>query len=212
MSSCSDADTVCLRAWNPAQFCDGNTVVAVRDWIWRSGIQAEADSVSVPIEEYFLGCLLILNRGAHRAMLHAARDIYPQTSKLVQEQTALNAARCRLGLPLRFLDRRYCWSLFGRGNVCRVTAVNSITGDQTTKYVYGTTLSDSGIASSLLEACRDVPGQRRRGRTARQWLRRHLRPDGVHVQPAAAGTEINDQNGTVHAFDFDKLGRRLRTG
>jgi Methyltransferase domain len=34
----------------------------------------------------------------------------------VQEQTAVNAARHRLGVPLRFLDRRYSWSLFGHGN------------------------------------------------------------------------------------------------
>jgi len=112
-----DADTICLRPWHPPQFRDGAAVVAVRDWIWRPGIQAEADSVSVPAEEYFLACLLILNRGTHRDMLHAAQDIYPQTSKLVQEQTALNAARHRLCLPLRFLDRRYSWSLFGRGNL-----------------------------------------------------------------------------------------------
>lgn len=121
-----DADTVCFRPWSPAQFHDGVAVVAVRDWIWRAGIQAEAASVAVPVEEYFLGCLLLLNRSSHRQMLHLARDIYPQTSKLVLEQTALNAARHRLGLPLRLLDRRYSWSLFGRGNLHREAAV--ITG------------------------------------------------------------------------------------
>jgi hypothetical protein len=72
-----DADTICLRPWNPSQFRDGTAVVAVRDWIWRSGIQAEADSVSVPAEEYFLTCLLLLNRVSHRDLLQAARDIYP---------------------------------------------------------------------------------------------------------------------------------------
>jgi hypothetical protein len=118
-----DADTACLRPWNPAQVRDGAAVVAVRDWIWRPGIQAEAASVSVPVDEYFLACLLLLNRRSHREMLHAARDIYPQTSGLVLEQTALNAARHRLGVPLRLLDRRYCWSLFGRGNLQGQAAV-----------------------------------------------------------------------------------------
>lgn len=139
-----DADAICLRPWNPAALGGGAAVVATRDWIWRAGIQAEADSVSVPAEEYFLACLLILNRGSHRTMLHAARDIYPQTSKRVQEQTALNAARYRLGVPLRFLDRRYSWSLFGRGNLHRDAAV--ITGHY----------NDGELRSSFAAIC-DTP-------------------------------------------------------
>ena len=37
------------------------------------------------------------------------------------------------------------------GNVSTITAVNAITGNQTTQFIYGTTLSDSDIASSLLK-------------------------------------------------------------
>jgi hypothetical protein len=95
-----DADTVCLRAWDPARWQDGMTLCAVRDWIWRAGIQAEAASVAMPVEEYFLASLMVLNRGTHERMLHEAREIYPHTSNLVLEQTALNAARYRLGVVL----------------------------------------------------------------------------------------------------------------
>jgi len=37
------------------------------------------------------------------------------------------------------------------GNVKSITAKSSVTGDQTTQYIYGTTLTDSAIASSLLK-------------------------------------------------------------
>jgi len=77
-----------------------------------------------------------------------------------------------------------------------ITAVNSITGNQTTQYIYGTTLSDSDIASSLLK-------------------RKEIYPDSadsddeIRFKYNRQGEvkEVRDQNGTVHAFDFDKLGR-----
>jgi YD repeat-containing protein len=95
------------------------------------------------------------------------------------------------------------------GNISTVTAVNSVTGDQTTKYVYGTTLSDSDMASSLLKRAEIYPDS-----------------DDVAV-PLGNGTdgiydriefqynrqgqarEIKDQNETAHAFDYDLLGRRI---
>ncbi|MFV2067067.1 MAG: hypothetical protein ACC645_08805 [Pirellulales bacterium] len=43
------------------------------------------------------------------------------------------------------------------GNVKSITAVNSVTGNQVTTYVFGTTLSDSDIASSLLKRAEIYP-------------------------------------------------------
>ena len=85
------------------------------------------------------------------------------------------------------------------GNVSSITAVNAITGNQTTEYVYGTTLSDSDIASSRLK-------------------RKEIYPDSVDSDDVIAFNcnrqgevkEIRDQNGTVHAFDFDKLARQTQ--
>jgi len=83
------------------------------------------------------------------------------------------------------------------GNVSSITAKNSTTGDQTTQYVYGTTLSDSLIASSMLK-------------------RTEIYPDSVdssdkiffEYNRQGETTKITDQAGTVHEFDYDKLGRQ----
>ena len=95
------------------------------------------------------------------------------------------------------------------GAVATLVAKNPTTGDQTTKYVYGTMLSDSAIARSDL-------------------LRAVIYPDSDDTtSPVGDGqdgvydrveycynrqgdrTQLKDQNGTVHQFDFDKLGRLL---
>lgn len=84
----------------------------------------------------------------------------------------------------------------GDGNVSSLTAINGATGNQTTQFVYGTTLDDSDIASSLLK-------------------RAEIYPDSVDDDDKITFSynrqrqvrQITDQNGTVHGFDFDKLGR-----
>lgn len=125
-----DADTICLRNWDPRRFVHPQAVVATRDWIWRDYVQQEATSLGIPLEDYFLSSLLILNRPAHAPMLRLAAELYPQTTGRLFEQTALNGARHQLGLPINFLDRRYNWSLFGEGNLhekagCIVAHYNS---------------------------------------------------------------------------------------
>ena len=59
-----DADTFCLRDWNPTGVANGAAVVAMRDWSWRPGIKAEAESVHVPADEYFLSSVMLLQRSA----------------------------------------------------------------------------------------------------------------------------------------------------
>ncbi|MEZ6129138.1 MAG: RHS repeat domain-containing protein [Planctomycetaceae bacterium] len=84
------------------------------------------------------------------------------------------------------------------GNVSSLTADNASTGNQVTQYVYGTTLSDSGIASSLLK-------------------RKEIYPDSTSSSDVilfaynrqSETTQITDQGGTVHEFDYDKLGRQI---
>jgi hypothetical protein len=85
-----------------------------------------------------------------------------------------------------------------------ITAKNPTTGDQVTKYVFGTTLTDSDVARSDL-------------------LRAVIYPDSDDTDsPLGNGTdgiydrvehkynrqgeikEAKDQNGTVHSYDFDK--------
>src|SRR5205085_172949 len=83
------------------------------------------------------------------------------------------------------------------GAQATITAVNVSTGDQTTTYQYGTTLVDSAVASSLLK-------------------RYEIYPDSVGGSDQKAFaynrqsemTTMTDQNGSVHSYDFDLLGRQ----
>jgi len=83
------------------------------------------------------------------------------------------------------------------GNVESMTADNAATGNQKTEYIYGTTLSDSEMASSLLK-------------------RKEIYPDSTSSSDAilfeynrqSDTTKITDQGGTIHEFDYDKLGRQ----
>ena len=85
------------------------------------------------------------------------------------------------------------------GNVSSMTANNSLTGNQTTTYTYGTTLSDSELATSILK-------------------RSETYPDSVDSSDVISFkynrqsqiSEIQDQGSTVHAYDFDKLGRQIQ--
>jgi RHS repeat-associated protein len=99
----------------------------------------------------------------------------------------------------------YSYSLDGKLGM--LTVKNSITGDQVTRWEYGTTLSDSTIASSML-------------------LRAKIYPDSDDAtNPLGNGADaafdrveytydrqgkvrqMTDQNGTVHGYTYDMLGR-----
>lgn len=85
------------------------------------------------------------------------------------------------------------------GNVSSITAVNRATGDQLTQYVYGATLSDSDIASSQLKRYEILPDST--GGSDR--LSFAYNRQGEVIQ-------VTDQNGTVHAYDYDLLGRKTQ--
>ncbi|TWT73416.1 RHS repeat-associated core domain-containing protein [Allorhodopirellula solitaria] len=85
------------------------------------------------------------------------------------------------------------------GDLDTLTAVNAATGNQVTQYIYGTTLSDSAIASSSL-------------------LRREIYPDSTGTSDSVSytynrqsqRTSLTDQNGTTRQYDFDALGRQTQ--
>ena len=85
------------------------------------------------------------------------------------------------------------------GNLSTLTALNAYTGNQTTQYIYGTTLADSGIATSALK-------------------RQEIYPDSVDSDDVilfgynrqSQIVKITDQAGTVHEFDYDLLGRQTQ--
>ncbi|WP_222435500.1 RHS repeat domain-containing protein [Allorhodopirellula solitaria] len=85
------------------------------------------------------------------------------------------------------------------GDLKTLTAVNASTGNQVTQYIYGTTLSDSAIASSSL-------------------LRREIYPDSTGTSDSVSytynrqsqRTSLTDQNGSTRQYDFDALGRQTQ--
>src|SRR5207249_3232613 len=78
------------------------------------------------------------------------------------------------------------------GNVSSVTALNSATGNQVTQYTYGTTLSASAIASSLLKVAEIYPDS---AGGSDQVTFTYNRPGEVAT--------VTDQNGTVHSYKYD---------
>ena len=82
------------------------------------------------------------------------------------------------------------------GQVATLEAVNASTGNQVTTYVYGTTLTDSAVAASVL--LRSVIYPDSTGGSDQVWL-------GYNRQ--AQRTSLTDQNGSVHQYDYDLLGR-----
>ena len=82
------------------------------------------------------------------------------------------------------------------GKLETLTVKNDVTGDQVTTWIYGTTLDDSGVASNELLRAKEYPD----GST-----------DRVEYGYNRLGQvrESTDQNGTVRALDYDKLGRLI---
>ena len=82
------------------------------------------------------------------------------------------------------------------GNLVSLTAINPTTGNQVTTYQYGTTLADSAIASNLLLSATVYPDAVDSNDRVTQTYNR---------QGQVAG--MTDQNGNVHQYLFDLLGR-----
>ena len=95
------------------------------------------------------------------------------------------------------------------GNMETLTAKNSTTGDQTTTYVYGTTLSDSGVVTSTLKRAEIYPD-------SDDTVALGDGADGVYdriefkYDRQQAVVEVKDQQGTIHAFGYDDLGRQTQ--
>lgn len=82
------------------------------------------------------------------------------------------------------------------GLLATLQALNASTGNQTTTYVYGTTLSDSEIATSFLLRSMAYPDST--GGSDQVFLEYNRQKQR---------TSLADQNGSVHSYDYDLLGR-----
>jgi YD repeat-containing protein len=90
-------------------------------------------------------------------------------------------------------NRSTAWSYNGDGNVIAITACNAITGNQTTSLQFGVSTPNSTInRNDLLHIVTYADG----GTVAHEYNRQ-----GQRIQTI-------DQNGTVHQFAYDMLGRQ----
>ncbi|HXE53252.1 MAG TPA: glycosyltransferase [Tepidisphaeraceae bacterium] len=111
-----DADMVCLDTWDPSRYFGCAEIVAVRERMVDSVLN-EAAQWNVPPEDYFNSGLLICNRRAHRRWLAEAESLRHALPTAFRDQSPLNAARCRLNIPLKLLDRRFNWLGFGSSSL-----------------------------------------------------------------------------------------------
>ena len=98
------------------------------------------------------------------------------------------------------------------GQIATLTAVNSATGNQVTRYVYGTTLADSGIARSGLLRAEIYPDSDDAFPQPLDPSPSPLDYDRIEYRYDRQGrvVEKKDQNGTVHVYAYDGLGRLTR--
>ena len=101
----------------------------------------------------------------------------------------------------------YTYNLDGKLTV--LTAHNAATGPQLTRYVYGTTLTDPGVASFELLRAKIYPDSDDTISPLGNG------PDGIYDRVEYSYNRLGeligqkDQNGTVHAYDHDALGRLI---
>lgn len=102
-----DADLLFVREWDPTIYADRQELICVRDFNFEPHILADALRLGIPARDYFNAGFIIANRTHHsRLFEHARRSLHEVRSPLY-DQSALNAGRVRLGIPVQFLDRRY---------------------------------------------------------------------------------------------------------
>ena len=96
------------------------------------------------------------------------------------------------------------------GQVATLTAVNPTTGNQVTRYVYGSTICESAIARSDLLRAVIYPDSD----DSSTWLGDG--PDGIYdrveytYDRQGERVSMRDQNETLHVYDYDGLGRQVQ--
>lgn len=122
-------------------------------------------------------------------------DAGRETSKILNDSGSSPTSLC---IASADIDVAVLTSYTPDGNIATITAVNSATGNQVTRYAYGTKLPDSAVATSNLKRAEFYPdSEDDSDRIAFTYNRQ-----GEIVKAI-------DQNGTAHVFEYDLLGRRI---
>lgn len=111
--------------------------------------------------------------------------------------------------PAADVNRTTRFGYHSSGGLETLVLVNDVTGDQVTRWVYGTTLGDSGVATGHLLRAKIYPESDDADAPLGNG------PDGIYERIEHTynrqGEVITtkDPNETVHAYDRDKLGRLI---
>ena len=121
-----DADIFCLRRWNPREYCGRPEWVAVRGWWFDPWVQRVGAAYGFG-EDLFNAGLFLCNRTHHAGLLRLAEALQTDDDRFHgltnPDEIALNAARAVLQTPLQWLDRRYNWIQYGRGDLASIADV-----------------------------------------------------------------------------------------
>ena len=111
--------------------------------------------------------------------------------------------------PAADVNRTTLFGYHASGGLETLTLVNDVTGDQLTRWIYGTTLTESGVATGHLLRAKIYPESDDSNAPLGNG------PDGVYERTEHTYNRqgevvtTKDPNETVHAYDRDKLGRLL---
>ncbi len=98
------------------------------------------------------------------------------------------------------LNRETQYTYDADNHLVTLTAVNATTGNQVTKFIYGTTLTDSDLATNDLLRCKIFPDSSDTTPTGTDQVKfEYNRLGQIRKQ--------TDQLGSIHTVEYDKLGR-----
>jgi SAM-dependent methyltransferase len=115
-----DADAFCLQPWDPRPFCNRPEWTAVRGFTFDPRME-QLGRIYGFGDATFNGGFFLCNRTHHVRALRLGESLQPEDGTfhgLVNpDEIAFGTALKILDIPIRFLDRRYNWIQFGRGNL-----------------------------------------------------------------------------------------------
>ncbi|NOY00629.1 MAG: RHS repeat-associated core domain-containing protein [Verrucomicrobia bacterium] len=92
----------------------------------------------------------------------------------------------------------------------RLTLINSVTGDQVTRWVYGTIITESEIASSGLLRAKIYPESDDQSSPLDEGYDGTYERIEYEYNRQGDATQMKDSNESVHAFEYDEIGRQTQ--
>jgi YD repeat-containing protein len=138
---------------------------------------------------------------------HWENDHLGRRIKLMEGIVAGSFARTSSCAPTPPRTTEFAWH--PSGQLQRLTLINPTTGNQVTRWIFGTTLDDSGIASNRLLRAKIYPESDDRPAPLDSG------PDGVYARleytynRQGDVVQFTDADGTVHEYEYDKVARLI---